>query len=191
MLVRIYNGVEERLTAGARLKRAFLLAITGLALAGCITAYSQVAETAPSSTLTFEKGYTVGTGLARSSLQEYWIVGDQACANPQRAAWFTFANDPTESRRVSADRQLNIVARTKFYQGAGGTSTGQPGATVNTAECRSLAQFTPELGRGYTVVHKATPRDGCTLVVLNAETGLAPQDLIVREPLPCSDDVLP
>lgn len=171
--------------------KVVLLAITSLALAGCITAYSQVAETAPSATLTFEKGYTTGTGLARSSMQEYWIVEDEACTDPQRAAWFTFANDPRESRRVSADRRVSIVARTKFYQGAGGTSTGQPGARVNILECRSLAQFTPELGLDYKVVQTASPENGCTLVVVNAETGVSPRDLIVREPLACRDGALP
>ncbi|HRI99662.1 MAG TPA: hypothetical protein PKV67_02725 [Hyphomonas sp.] len=168
-----------------------LAAVASLTLTGCISAYSEVAETAPSSTLAFLKGYTVGTGLARSSLQEYWIVEDQTCTNPQRAAWFTFANDPMELRRVPPDRRVSIAARTRFYEGAGGTSSGQPGARVNIAECRSLAQFTPELGSAYTVVQTASPTDGCTFTVVNAETGVSPPDLIIREPLACSDKALP
>jgi hypothetical protein len=176
---------------GNWMKSRFVFVIASVALAGCVTTYREVAETAPSSTLTFGKGYLVGAGLARSSLQEYWIVEDQTCRNPHRAAWFTFANDATQSRRVSAGQQVSIVARTKFYQGSGGTTGGQAGATVTISECRSLVQFTPERGHVYSLVHKTDPGGNCALVVANTESNLPPRDLIVVEPAPCGEDAIP
>lgn len=186
LLRRSWPSTEEK-----NLRGSFLIASAVGLIAGCVPTYREVANSTPSSTLTFEKGYTVGTGLGRSALQEYWIVEDEACQNPQRAAWFTWANDPAETRRVLADRQVHIVARTKFYEGSGGTSSSQPGATVNISECRSLAQFTPELGRAYSVVHKATPRGSCDLVILNAGTNSPPRDLRVSDPAPCAEDAIP
>lgn len=149
-----------------------LTVVMCLALAGC--AATQVSEATPHATLTFSKGYTTGQDWGRneSTLQAYWLAED--CANWRRAAAFAWVNGGTTSRRVPINQPVQLVAITEFYSSA-----------LVTAAPHAMAQFLPQQGHHYEIVHQETPGRTLVLSVVDTATGAAPPDLVVRDPSPC------
>ncbi|HCK83958.1 MAG TPA: hypothetical protein DHW63_05410 [Hyphomonadaceae bacterium] len=141
-------------------------------------------ESEPHALLRFGKGYATGAGLARSTQQEFQLVADRNCTEPRRAASFTWTTDNDTDVRVAIGAPLQLVAVTNFYHSYPGTPSG-PGVTLETRQCSAFAEFTPEAGHTYAIVHRATPNAGCSLGIVDDSTGAAPADLTVAVPATC------
>ena len=171
--------------------KSFCLAVAAIFLAGCMPRYAATSSPSGPANITFTRG---ALHLGAKSLQEFEGYKDHTCAPAQGGgrlvSLLTYMG--TEKRAaVSPRERLYLLAKTSgFSTGPISISTSPTGGKIGSFAlirdiCANLVSFTPQAGAAYHVSQEQSG-SGCDMSVIDASTGLAPQDLVVESPQTCA-----
>lgn len=122
---------------------------------------------------TFELGLTDTVGFGVATTQEYRVG---ASADFERAGIvkiFTWAAKKPAPHLLEAGKPVIVFAKMNRM-------TGAPGITSSSeAWCINRSRFTPAPATRYRVVQRGVATEGCTLSVVETETGRPPEGLEV------------
>ncbi len=124
-------------------------------------------------------------GVARS-VEFLSVHAGTACGPAERIVKFKSRTRDAQTRTVhfKSGMPISIVARTEGASLIGSTLFGSAVASSD-IDCRSVAVFTPQTGRTYTIVQNEY-RDGrCEIDVRDKETNTAPPNLAIRQDIIC------
>lgn len=145
-----------------------------LSLTGCVGHYQQPAPDALHATLEAKRG---DNNLIDGGAQSYWAFYDAHCQNTgQTGALGTVSPSSPEKNRflIQANRRIYLNALSSGVIQR--ESTAQP---MIHRSCLSISSFVPETGATYQVTHTA-PASGCSMGIINLQTGRSPSTLFVE-----------
>ncbi|MDH7973333.1 hypothetical protein QH494_14175 [Sphingomonas sp. AR_OL41] len=156
-----------------RVIRAAGIAVLGLALLGA-------AGEMGTATVTMAKGYDKGAGFGVATVQQYYLLPDDAnCRRQKRLAVFNMMTGMTTTKPVPAGAPINIYAAVE---------------RVNAFEhgvCQNNVIFTPLAGHAYSVLQRSAVWDSCRIEVIDTTTNAAPADLKQDNSVACIKTVKP
>lgn len=139
-----------------------------------LSAASDAKEAAgPVATVDFEKGYDVGAGYGRASLQSYNLVDTEKCWKMKQIGFVTALASSRKAKRIPAGQRVQIHAHTSH------DSRSMAGS------CDNRIAFTPESGAHYSIKQVTAIGRYCRMEVNDASTGKAPADLEHINPASC------
>lgn len=145
-----------------------------ISLTGCVGHYQQPAADAPRATLEAQKG---DNNLIDGGAQSYWAFYDAHCQDTgQTGALGTVSpSSPGKNRFfIQTNRRIYLTALS-----AGVIERESFAKPMIRRSCLSVSSFVPETGATYQVTHTA-PAWGCSVEIINLQTGQAPSTLIVE-----------
>lgn len=123
---------------------------------------------------------------SRRSVEFLSATGASACEPAARIVKFKTRTRDAQTRiaQFQSGMPIGIVARTESASLTSPMAFGAASASTE-IDCRSVAVFTPQTGRTYTIVQNEH-RDGrCTIDVRDKATNAAPLNLVIRENISC------
>lgn len=142
--------------------------------AGVLGVSSDAKEAAgPVATVDFEKGYDIGAGYGRASLQQYNLVDAEKCWKMKQLGFVTALASSRKAKRIPAGQRVQIHAHTSH------DSRSMAGS------CDNRIAFTPQAGAHYSIKQVTAIGRYCRMEVIDARTGKAPADLEQINPASC------
>ncbi len=143
--------------------------LTAIALAGCVTAYTEPPASSSSASLTFTRHSSVPRWGNTQILQ---IVSDERCTSRNRVKDFIpLGSQDPHTFRVEAG------ARRYFHFESIHTEGGALG--FQDTSCANIVSYVPEAGHSYTMAHVRQPR-ACSVEIVDTATGARPPTLVVH-----------
>lgn len=158
---------------GAKLNKFFLLC-GALSVAGCVGHYQQPALGEPHATLKLMWG---DNRLEGGGSQGYWAYSDADCLDTnQTGVLGALSKSEPERNRYLIQPNGRIYLQAMSSGIRLREDTQQPMVHI---ACMSISSFVPRAGSTYKVTHTA-PMPGCSLQVIDLQTGQAPSTLQVE-----------
>ena len=160
--------------------------IIAVSTASCASTYEQPKTEGSFATVTFEKGYKDGAGFGTASSQEYAVIGEKGCKNPERLAYLTWSTGKEKKAKVLAGKEIELMAMNTNYTTTGATWTGYGAvADVDRDICQSKVKFTPVAGENYRMKLVEISADICELEFVNLTSNEAIENAIVEDSYRC------
>ncbi|WP_224791223.1 hypothetical protein [Pseudomonas fluorescens] len=143
-------------------------------LTGCVGHYQQPASNAPHATLDAKWGKNE---FISGGSQAYWAYYDAHCQDTDETGVLggVSQSEPEKNRfLIQPIRRIYLSALSTGIKER--ENTDQP---LIHRSCLSFSSFVPNAGAIYQVTHSA-PKSGCSLEVIDMQTGKAPPTLIVE-----------
>jgi len=131
-------------------------------------------------TVTMGKGYDKGAGLGVATVQQYYLLPEDAtCGRKKRLAVFNMMTGTSTTKPVPAGSPVNIYAAVERTNPLG------------TGVCQNNVTFTPIPGHGYTVLQRSAVWTSCKIEVTDTATSQPPADLKQDNSVECIKTVKP
>jgi len=156
-----------------KLTKSILICCVAL-LTGCVGHYQQPAPNAPYATLDAKWGKNE---FISGGSQAYWAYYDAYCQDTDETGVLggVSQSEPEKNRfLIQPNRRIYLSALSMGIKER--ENTDQP---LIHRSCLSFSSFIPNAGAIYQVTHSA-PKSGCSLEVIDMQTGKAPPTLIVE-----------
>jgi hypothetical protein len=143
-------------------------------LSGCAGHYQQPAPEAAHATLDAKWG---SNNLMSGGTQAYFAFYDSHCNDTEETGVLGVisASKPEKNQFfIKPDRRIYLHAVSMGIKNR--KTTDEP---IIHRSCMSISSFTPQTGATYQISHSA-PDSGCTLEVIDMQTGRTPDTLIVE-----------
>ncbi len=119
-----------------------------------------------SATVTMGKGYDKGAGLGAATVQQYYLLPDDAtCGRKKRLAVFNMMTGTSTTKPVPAGAPVNIYAAVERTN------------AFDAGVCQNNVTFTPIAGHSYSVLQRSRVWDSCKIGVIDTATNQEPADL--------------
>ncbi|AZD47716.1 hypothetical protein SAMN04489802_4244 [Pseudomonas chlororaphis] len=155
------------------MSKAILILCLAL-LTGCVGHYLQPAPEAAHATLNAQWGSNI---LMSGGTQVYYGFYDNHCHDTQETGVLgaISASQPEKNQfLIKPDRRIYLQAASMGIKNRNGDEI------LTHRTCLNISSFIPKNGAMYQVSHSA-PKSGCSLEVIDMQTGKAPDSLVVEE----------
>lgn len=152
----------------------FFIVFCAASLLGCVGHYQQPALNEPHATLEAKWG---DNNIIDGGFQGYWAYYDAHCQDTSQTGVLgsVSQSDPDKNRfLIQPDRRIFLSGLSSGIKQR--NSIAPP---IIHRACLSISSFVPRAGVTYQITHLA-PESGCTLDVIDVQTGKAPSTLIVE-----------